>query len=256
MKNTEKRSQVSQAKTLMIKSISKNFGGVKALDNCSLKIDKGKITALIGPNGSGKSTLFNIISQIIDEDSGQIFFNDKEISNLKDFEVSRTGISRTFQDVRLFRNLTIQDHIEIALSKDDESLLKSLFQKRKLNTKKIKEILKLVRLEKPLDTYATDLSYGQRKLLDLAIALASPHSLLMLDEPVAGVNPRLRNEIKSIIRDLNKKGETILVIEHDMNFVMDLAHQIIVLDNGKVIAEGKPKEIQNNKKVLEAYLGD
>lgn len=225
------------------------------MDSCSFDIMNGRITAIIGPNGSGKSTMFNIISQIVDEDKGKIWFNKQEISDLKDYEVARTGISRTFQDVRLFRNLTIKDHLEIALSQRDEGLINNIFAKRYSNLKRTKEILQLVDLDKPLDTYATDLSYGQRKLLDLAIAIAKPHSVLLLDEPVAGVNPRLRDEIKKILRKLNKRGETILLIEHDMNFVMDLADQIFVLDAGKVIAQGTPGKIQNNKKVLDAYLG-
>ena len=241
---------------LEIKDVHKNFGGIRALDGCSLKVGKGKITGIIGPNGSGKTTLFNVISRLIPLDSGKIRFDGSNITNGRAFDVARSGISRTFQEVRLFSNLTIRDHLEIAMSRTDENMLQSVIGKRINNLKLIKEILELVHLNKPLNTYATDLSYGQRKLLDLAIAVAKPHSLLMLDEPVAGVNPKLRKEIKSIIRNLNKKGETILVIEHDMNFVMDLVHHIFVMDAGKVIAEGKPRQIQNNKKVLDAYLGE
>ena len=241
---------------LKIKDVSKNFGGIKALDRCSFKVERGKITAIIGPNGSGKTTLFNVISNLLKRDHGTVTFDNKDTRKLDAFDVAKLGISRTFQDVRLFRNLTIKDHLEIAMSKNDESLLRSLIKKRKDNTKKIKEILCLVGLDKDLRTYATDLSYGQRKLLDLAVAIAKPHSLLLLDEPVAGVNPVLRKEIKDVVRKLNKKGETILLIEHDMNFVMDIADYIFVMDYGKVIAEGKPKQIQNNKKVLDAYLGE
>ncbi len=241
---------------LEIKKISKNFGGIKAADGIDIKIEKSRIVSIIGPNGSGKTTLFNVISRLIKGDKGEIYFNNKKITEFEDFEVAREGISRTFQSVRLFRNLTIRDHIEIALADDDEFLFRNLFRKKEDNDKKIKEILDLVGLDKKIDTLATDLSFGQRKLLDLAIAIAKPHELLMLDEPVAGINPRLRHEIKLILKRLNKKGETILVIEHDMNFVMDIADYIYVLDEGKVIAEGKPKEIMDNKNVLEAYLGE
>jgi len=241
---------------LEVRNVHKNFGGVRALDGCSLNVKKGKITGIIGPNGSGKSTLFNVVSNLVPLDSGKIHFDKKNITGMKDFKISKMGISRTFQEVRLFGNLTIRDHIEIALSKTDESMLQSVMKGKSNNLKRIKQILGLVHLDKPLNTYATDLSYGQRKLLDLAIAVAKPHSLLMLDEPVAGVNPKLRKEIKTIIRDLNKKGETILVIEHDMNFLMDLVDHVFVMDAGKVIADGKPKQIQNNKKVLDAYLGE
>jgi branched-chain amino acid transport system ATP-binding protein len=178
------------------------------------------------------------------------------LSKTKDFEVARLGISRTFQDVRLFKNLTIKDHLEIAMSKRDEDLFTNLLVGEKVSVEKIKAVLDLVGLEKSLSTYAVNLSYGQRKLLDLAVAIAKKHTILMLDEPVAGVNPLLRNKIKEIIKSLNEKGETVLLIEHDMNFVMNLADHIFVMDAGRVIAEGKPEEIQNNKKVLDAYLGE
>lgn len=242
--------------TLNIRFLHKNFGGIKALDGASMKIDKGKITAIIGPNGSGKTTLYNAVMNLIKKDKGQVFLEHKNITKLKDYKISKLGISRTFQQVRLFKNLTIKDHLDLAMNLKDERLISSVFCKEKDRTKEIKEILKMVGFDKPLKTLGSDLSYGQRKLLDLAICLAKPHKLLMLDEPVAGVNPKLRKEIKKIIKGLNKKGETILLIEHDMNFVMDLADWIFVMDEGKVIASGKPKEIQNNKKVLEAYLGD
>ncbi|MDP1695268.1 MAG: ATP-binding cassette domain-containing protein, partial [Candidatus Woesearchaeota archaeon] len=141
-------------------------------------------------------------------------------------------------------------------TQEDELLLRSLWKNPADKTKQIQQIIKRVGLHKDLKTYVTDLSYGQRKLLDLAIAMAKPHDLLMLDEPVAGVNPLIRKEIKAILKQLKKQGETIFVIEHDMNFVMDIADHVIVMDAGKVIAEGKPKQIQKNKKVLEAYLGE
>jgi len=241
---------------LDIKKVTKTFGGLKALDNCTVSIQKGKITAIIGPNGSGKSTLFNVISHLLKKDTGTITLNTEPLEGKEDYEVANEGIARTFQDVRLFRNLTIKDHLEIALADDDESLFKALFGKREDTSKRVREILELVSLHKNVNTYATDLSYGQRKLLDLAVAIAKHHHLLMLDEPVAGINPKLRQEIKKILKKLKDDGETIIVIEHDMNFIMDIADYVYVLDYGKVIAEGKPKQIQNNKKVLEAYLGE
>ncbi len=242
---------------LEIKNISKRFGGIQALDKCNLEIPRGKITAIIGPNGSGKSTLFNTISQLVDEDSGKIYLDKERIDNKKIFEISKKGISRTFQDVRLFKNMTIREHLEMALSdEEDEKIIKNFFSTWKKRDNQIKEVLKFVGLEKSLETLASDLSYGQRKLIDLAVAIAKPHKVLLLDEPVAGVNPMTKSDIRKMLKSLSKKGETILVIEHDMNFIMQIADSVYVLDEGKVIAHGKPSAIQKNKKVLEAYLGD
>jgi ABC-type branched-subunit amino acid transport system ATPase component len=244
---------------LQITNLTKHYGGIHALDKCTLDIAPKKITAIIGPNGSGKTTLFDAITKLITVDEGRVVLNGKDITNMNDYDIAKSGISRTFQQVRLFKNLTIKEHLEIALRVDDEKLFKVLlnkvFIKEKNNTHKIKEILALVGLDKPLETYASDLSYGQRKLLDLAIAIAKPHTILLLDEPVAGVNPKLRVEIVNIIKKLKSLGETIVLIEHDMNFVMGLADTVFVLEAGRVIANGKPSEIQNNKRVLEAYLG-
>ena len=269
---------------LDIENISKAFGGVHALDKCTFSVDQGSLTALIGPNGSGKTTMFNVISRLIQEDHGKIILQQSSVDKLADYSLARQGISRTFQQVRLFRNLTIRDHLEIALDQDDESLLKSIkYELQKIahailtrsssrnlsspnpsspyiapNTthKKINKVLALVGLQKPLTTYVTDLSYGQRKLLDLAIAIAKPHTILLLDEPVAGINPQLRDQIKAILRNLHQQGETILLIEHDMNFVMGLAQKIYVMDHGTVIAQGTPLQIRTNPQVLQAYLGE
>lgn len=239
---------------MQIKNIKKYFGGIKAVDDISMKIPEGKITAIIGPNGSGKTTLFNLISGIMEKQGGRIFLEKNDISHKKDFERSREGISRTFQHVHLFKDLTIKEHFEVSIE-EDNNLFKGIFKKEEDYSDRVKEILKSIGLEKSLDTKASDLSYGQRKLLDIGIRLFKDYKILLLDEPVAGVNPLLRKKIRDLILELRKKGKTIVIIEHDMEFVMGLADKVFCLDGGKVIFEGKPKDAQENKKVLEAYLG-
>lgn len=241
---------------LNIKNISLNFGGLRALDHCSATVKEGTITALIGPNGSGKSTLFNIISGLLVPDYGHIYLQKIEITGKEPHVISTLGLSRTFQEVRLFKNLTIEEHLKIALATTDQQLLTNFLRREENSSQRIHDLLQLIGLHKPLTTYSHELSYGQRKLLDLALAFAKPHKILLLDEPVAGVNPALRQKIKHILKKLQQQGETVLLIEHDMNFVMDLADYIFVMDNGKVIAEGLPQQIRNNKKVLDAYLGE
>jgi len=245
---------------LKIQNLKKHFGGVKAVDNCSFEIKKGKITALIGPNGSGKSTVFNLVSGVLKADAGKIIFDKKEITNLSPEKISNFGISRIFQQSRLFNNLTIKENMNLALNNNDLKFWKSFFEKNEIKPKdeeKIKDILKLFKMDVHEGKYARSLSYGQKRLVEIARAIIKPHKLLMLDEPVAGVTPALRDELANILIKLKKQGETILVIEHDMHFVMEhIADEIIVMDEGKVIAQGKPSEIKNNKKVLEAYLGE
>jgi ABC-type branched-subunit amino acid transport system ATPase component len=239
---------------IKIKNINKSFGGLKAVDGINLEIGKGQITAIIGPNGSGKTTLFNLISGIVEKDSGSISLNGKNISRQEDFQRSESGISRTFQHVRLFKNLTIREHFEVALD-DDKNLLKKIFSKNKYSGDEIERVMRLIGLEKNIETKANDLSYGQRKLLDIGIGIVKKHDVLMLDEPVAGINPLLRRKIKELIKVLREQGETIVIIEHNMEFVMDLADRVVCLEQGNVIFEGTAKEAQSSKEVLEAYLG-
>lgn len=244
---------------LEIKGLKRHFGGVKAVDDCNFTARENAITALIGPNGAGKSTVFNLVSGILKVDSGRILLGGKDITNAKPEKISNLGISRLFQKARLFNNLTVKENMLISLDTEDTKFWKNLMGKNTVTQekeKRIKETLKLVQMEEFENKPAGDLSYGQKRLVELARAILNPHKFLMLDEPVAGVNPKLRKEISGILLQLKKQGETILLIEHDMNFTLNIADRVIVMDDGKVIAEGRPHQIKNNPKVLEAYLGE
>jgi branched-chain amino acid transport system ATP-binding protein len=244
---------------LKIQNLSKHFGGVKAFNNCSFDIKENQITALIGPNGSGKSTVFNLISGVIKEDSGKILYDKTDITHFSPEQVSNAGISRLFQKSQLFDNLTIKENLLLAIDNEDTKFWKNLFKKNKITKEKeakVEEMLKLVEMEHFANKIGRELSFGQKRLIEIARTILNPHKLLMLDEPIAGVTPKLRKKISDILLNLKKQGATILLIEHDMNFALNLADEVIVLDEGKVIAKGTPNQIKNNKKVLEAYLGD
>ncbi|MFA6064640.1 MAG: ABC transporter ATP-binding protein [archaeon] len=242
---------------LKIENLKKSFGGVCAVNNCSFSVSKGKITALIGPNGSGKSTVFNLICGVLSSDNGKIFLDGKEITNKSVNEISNLGVSRVFQQSRMFSNLTVKENLLLALREGDQSFWKNLLGlNREDNETKVLEILKLVGLESKISATSRELSFGQKRLVEISRAILKPHKLLMLDEPVAGVTPPMRKKISELIIELKKQGETVLLIEHDMQFTLTLADEVIVLDEGKVIAKGVPAQIKRNKKVLEAYLGD
>jgi len=240
-------------------NLKKYFGGIKAVDNCSFEVKEGTITALIGPNGSGKTTVFNLISGVLKEDSGKIIFDNVDITHFSPEAVSNLGISRLFQQSRLFENLTVKENLLLALDNEDTKFWKNLFGFNKITKEKeekIKEMLNIVEMKNFENKLTRELSYGQKRLVELIRTILNPHKFLMLDEPVAGVNPKLREKIKEILLKLKNQGETILLIEHDMNFTLKVSDWIIVMEKGKVIAEGKPEEIKTNPKVLEAYLGE
>jgi len=241
---------------LEVKKIYKSFGGIKALAGCDFAIRENEITALVGPNGAGKTTLFDIVSGLLPADSGQIFLNGKEITNLRPDEIANAGVSRTFQQVRLFKNLTILDHLIMAQDNQDVKMLANLINGNHIEKDKYKDYIASFGIEKSLETKVSDLSYGQRKLLNMAISFLKLHKILLLDEPVAGVNKVLQKQIENILLKFKEEKKTILIIEHDMEFVRKLADRVIVLDEGKVLADGKPEEIFKMPKVLEAYLGE
>lgn len=253
---------------LEIKNIHKEFGGIKAVDGCSFKVEKNAITALIGPNGAGKTTLFNIITGFMKQDSGKILFNksqdkkvSKDISDLPDHKRARLGMSRTFQTIRLFPKMSAMENLLVAMPDANENLFRALFwttgmkKQENLLVEKAFELLKFVDLHAKVNELAGNLSYGQQKLLEIAKALASDPEILMLDEPAAGVNPTMLNKIHELIVELKKRGKTILFIEHNMEFVMNLADKVVVLDYGKEIACDLPENIKSNQKVIDAYLG-
>ncbi|MDD5163161.1 MAG: ABC transporter ATP-binding protein [Candidatus ainarchaeum sp.] len=244
---------------LSIQNLHKRFGGVKAVDDCSFQVKEGTITALIGPNGSGKTTVFNLVCGVLQPDSGKIVFSGKQISKLKPETISNLGISRLFQQARLFGNITVRENLLLAFDNEDTKFWKNFFGMNpvaKQKEEKVSEVLKTIGMEKFENKQAKELSYGQKRLVELARAMINPHKLLMLDEPVAGVNPKLRREIAELLLKLKKQGETVFLIEHDMNFTLGVADNVVVMDEGKVIAEGTPQKIKDNTRVLEAYLGE
>lgn len=242
---------------LRVHELTKHFGGVKAVSNCTFSVQPKTITALIGPNGAGKTTVFNLISGLFSPDHGKVYIGGHEVSG-EATHIRAKGLARTFQAVRLFKNLSIEENLLLAFQEKDQNFWHSVLFPGEKDThqNRLQEVLDLVGLDKPMSTLAADLSYGQTKLLEIARALLKPHQVLLLDEPVAGVNPVLRERLKDVLRKLRDKGETILLVEHDMDFVMTLADWVIVMDIGTVLTEGKPEDVRKNKEVLEAYLGD
>lgn len=244
---------------LKIKNLTKYFGGIKAVDNCSFEIEPNKITALIGPNGAGKTTIFDIISGLLDANSGQIIFEGKNILGLSAHKIAQLGISRSFQHVRLFKNLTILDHLLMVEDDDDIQIFKQFFSKQKISAEKIswyKNLLAKFSIEKGLNDCVADLSYGQRKLLQMMLMLEKPHKILLLDEPVAGINKVIQEKIEELLIELKEKQETVIIIEHDIEFIKKIADQVVVLDEGKVLVEGATNKALKDKRVLEAYLGE
>lgn len=245
---------------LKTKSIDKHFNGVYAVDKLSLSFESGKITGLIGPNGSGKSTLINLISGVIPTDGGVIVIDGEDIKKIKAEEVADYGITRTFQEVRLFEQITAFDNILVVMTK--RNVAGSIFEKhKKFHLDKAEEVLKKVGIWEKRNELAKNLSYGQRKLLEIARVLAMTSAggegaeIFLFDEPFAGLFQEMRKIVSEILKELKQKGKTVILIEHNMEIIRELCDQIFVLDSGKLLAEGEVEKVLSSKEVIEAYLG-
>ena len=239
---------------LRVENVTKKFGQLIAVDLCSFTVEEGSITALIGPNGSGKTTVFNLITGYLPVDAGKIHFGGAPITGINPGTLYRKGLTRTFQQARVFGDLTVQENLVVARG----GSWKSLFGRRISvdDRARAAALLDEFKLSHVADLYASELSWGQRKLLEFASVLMSKPRLVLLDEPTAGVNPLLIETMAAHIRSYNAQGVTFLIVEHDMSFVMRVCDPVIVMDRGGTIAAGRPEEIQSNPRVLDAYLGD
>ncbi|MDA9706433.1 ABC transporter ATP-binding protein [Acidimicrobiaceae bacterium] len=249
-------------KYLEVTNLKKSFGGIKAVDVESLNLNRNELTSIIGPNGAGKTTFFDLISGFQDSDEGKVYLNNKNITKSQPYAIARLGMIRTFQLTKVFDRMTVLENMMFSASTvNNDSFLKSLAKlpSQKTTEKKIRdksfEIMKELNIDHMANSYAREMSGGQKKLLELGRSIINNPSVLLLDEPLAGVNPKLAEEILQIIVNLAEKGISILMVEHNIEAVMKISERVIVLAEGKVIADSTPENIRTDEKVIEAYLG-
>lgn len=249
-------------KLLEVDDVTLRFGGVKALDGVSFHIDEGEILGLIGPNGAGKTTCFNVTTGVYAPTSGEVRFRGQSLTGLKKFKITKLGIARTFQNIRLFGAMTALENVLVGVDAQNRTgLLSALFRLPRHRTEEAEgharamELLEFMGIAHRADELASNLPYGDQRRLEIARAMATKPKLLCLDEPAAGFNPAEKVELMNLIRRVRDQGFTVLLIEHDMRLVMGVTDRIVVLEFGKKIAEGKPAEIRDNPAVIAAYLG-
>lgn len=247
---------------LEIKNLTKNFKGLVAVDNASIRVEEGEIVSIIGPNGAGKTTLFNLLTGVYPVTQGEIIFKGEHIENKSPQKIVEAGIARTFQNIRLFKEMRVIENVLIGDSNNiNYNLFDAVFKTKRYrnaereSTQKAMDILESIGLAQYASQYAQNLPYGLQRRLEIARAIATGTSFLILDEPAAGMNPQESEDLMQFIKELQGKGYTILLIEHDMNVVMNISDRIYVLDYGKMIATGLPHEIAIHPRVIEAYLG-
>ena len=252
------------AELLKVDNVSMVFGGLRAVSNLSMHIDEGELIGLIGPNGAGKTTAFNMITGVYTPTEGKVYFNGQQSSGKKSYQVTQMGMARTFQNIRLFSELSVIDNVKIAYNMHvtynlADAIVRDgkYLSEEEFITQKALDLLKIFHLEEEAHEVAKNLPYGKQRRLEIARALATEPKLLLLDETAAGMNPQETKELMEMIRWIRKEFNlSILLIEHDMGLVMGVCERIYVLEYGMKIAEGTPEEIKHNKRVIEAYLGE
>lgn len=252
------------AELLKVDNVSMVFGGLRAVSNLSMHIDEGELIGLIGPNGAGKTTAFNMITGVYTPTEGKVYFNGQQSSGKKSYQVTQMGMARTFQNIRLFSELSVIDNVKIAYNMHvtynlADAIVRDgkYLSEEEFITQKALDLLKIFHLEEEAHEVAKNLPYGKQRRLEIARAMATEPKLLLLDEPAAGMNPQETKELMEMIRWIRKEFNlSILLIEHDMGLVMGVCERIYVLEYGMKIAEGTPDEIKQNARVIEAYLGE